>query len=87
MTPADGRDQELVSLLKEQAGRAADVDGCFGAQVCRSREDPATLTVVSRWRDQAAADAYAESSDYQRDRDAAQALLAGPARTETLTPV
>ena len=87
MRPADGREEELVRLLKEQAGRAADIDGCFGAQVCRSREDPGSITVISRWRDAAAADAYADRPEYEQARSAAEPLLTGQAHTETLTPI
>lgn len=84
--PASGRREELISGMKRIAARAAQSEGCFGAQVCTSNEDPNTLVAVSRWRSAEALDAFGRMADSIAERERLTELLAGPADHEHLTP-
>lgn len=57
-TAQDGRFDDLTQATRPFVQLATDADGCFGAQLCTIAEAPDVVAVVSRWRDQAALDAF-----------------------------
>jgi quinol monooxygenase YgiN len=70
-------------LLNGGVGRLREMEGCFGAQVCVSRETPDTIAVISRWASQAAVDQFLQATATLRSE--ADQLAA--ATTEHFTPV
>ena len=61
-----GSEEQFVAASTPALEWLNSQDGCFGAQLCRLREDPGVLAVISRWRDQAALDATLSSPDYRQ---------------------
>jgi quinol monooxygenase YgiN len=59
------RDQ-VLGRLQEGAEAMRQLDGCFGSQICSSRESPDEIVAVSRWASQAALDAFLQQSVSQR---------------------
>ena len=64
--PAQGQRDELLKRLQEGAQQLRDTDGCFGAQICTSRDSPDALVAVSRWASQAAVDRFLSETSSQR---------------------
>ena len=87
--PAPGRQAEVTTLLEEGAKRIREIDGCFGVQVCTSREDPDVLVAVSRWASQSGIDQMLKMMQRGGDLDVSghADLLASPPRSEHLTPI
>lgn len=85
--PAGGKRDELISGMKRIASRAAQAEGCFGAQVCSSSGDPDTLVAVSRWRSAEALEAFGREADSIAERERLTELLAGAGDHEHLTPI
>ncbi len=85
LLPAAGHEAELEDRLRRQVGEISKVPGCFGAQACRSLENPGPLIVVSRWESQSALDGYKGSELLNRIHAEAEGLLSGPPRVEHLT--
>jgi quinol monooxygenase YgiN len=83
--PAAGKRDELIRRLEEGAEGIRQMEGCFGAQICTSREQPEVIVAISRWASQAAVDQFLRESEAQR---AEVARLAGaPPSSEHLTSV
>jgi len=85
LLPAAGHEAELEDRLRRQVGEISKAPGCFGAQACRSLENPGPLIVVSRWESQSALDDYKGSGLFTRIRSESEGLLSGPAEVEHLT--
>jgi quinol monooxygenase YgiN len=85
--PADGRRDEMVAEMRKIAARAAQAEGCFGAQVCVSSSDKDSLVAVSRWKSRQALEKFAGELQSIASRDRLTQLLAGRAQHEHLTPL
>ena len=85
--PATGKRAELLSAMKRMAARAADAEGCFGAQACESDQDPADLIAISRWESAQALHAFSNTAESTAGQEHLKGLLAGPTRRENLRPV
>jgi quinol monooxygenase YgiN len=83
--PASGQREALIRRMLEVAERIRQVEGCFGAQICTSRESPDVIVAVSRWASQAALDQFLQQSESQR-ADVSK-LAATPPATEHLISV
>jgi quinol monooxygenase YgiN len=59
-----GSEEQFLAAVRPAVEWLNSQDGCFGAQLCRLREDPGTFAVISRWRDQSALDAAVDSPEY-----------------------
>lgn len=77
--PAEGRRQELIQHLAEMAVGVRQQDGCFGAQICEPDDQPDAVTVISRWRDEAALGSLREGAGTGMEQ--VSALVAGPPAT------
>lgn len=85
-TNTDSRDQ-VESVAGEIADRARDVQGCFGAQVCRVKENPDELVLISRWESEEALAAAVADPSYRQAASELEAVVAGPLRTENYISV
>jgi len=85
--PAAGKEKAVADGLKTIRDRANAAEGCFGAQVSRSQEDPAVLVVVSRWVDQAALERFRAEPGIVAEQERIRAMLTGPHRPEHLVPI
>jgi quinol monooxygenase YgiN len=85
--PADGKREEMITEMKKIAARAAEADGCFGAQVCVSSSDKESLIAVSRWKSRASLEKFSSEVQSIASRDRLTQLVAGHAQHEHLTPV
>ncbi len=85
--PQTGREAELIEVARRQAELLSSLDGCFGAQVCRSDRNPESITVISRWRDQPSLDAYYGSGDFMRARNEALQLVTEQRSVEHYTSI
>jgi quinol monooxygenase YgiN len=83
--PAPGGRDELVSRLTSGAEGIRQMEGCFGAQICNVREDPAVIVAISRWASQGALDQFLSSTTAQRAEVAA--MTAEPPSTETFVSI
>lgn len=83
--PAPGKREELISTLEDGAEQIAQMEGCFGVQVCTIREAPDEVASISRWASQSALDAFLRTSEPQRG--GVNALASAPPVTEHLTPI
>lgn len=70
-----GREAELIEVARRHAQRLSQREGCFGAQVARSDKRPETISVISRWRDEGALNAYYQSSEFIEERNEALPLV------------
>ncbi len=84
--PAAGKEKEVVDGLKKMRERAAAAEGCFGAQVSRSREDPEVLVFISRWADEAALERFRADPWFVPEQARLRALLS-EAHHEHLIPI
>ena len=41
--PAPGQREALLDVMRRMASKATSAEGCFGAQVCESDQDPEAL--------------------------------------------
>jgi quinol monooxygenase YgiN len=82
--PAAGKRDELIRVLETGAEGIRKLDGCFGAQICASRETPDVIVAISRWASQSAVDAFLEASAAERANLAG--LTAAPPSAEHLVP-
>ena len=85
--PAAGKRDEMIAEMKRIAARAAEADGCFGAQVCMSSSDKDSLIAVSRWRSRDSLEKFSADVQAMASRDKLMQLLDGRAQHEHLTPV
>ena len=85
LLPAAGHEAELEDRLRRQVGEISKAPGCFGAQACRSLENPGPLIVVSRWESQSALNGYKSSELFTRIRSESEGLLSRPPGVEHLT--
>jgi quinol monooxygenase YgiN len=85
--PADGKREEMVTEMKKIAARAAEAEGCFGAQVCVSNADKESLVAVSRWKSRQALEKFSSDVQSIAAREKLTDLLDGRAQHEHLTPV
>ena len=83
----EGQEDQLREAVRGAVDWLAARDGCFGAQVCRLREDPSVLAVVSRWRDQASLDAAIQSDEYRARTVPALQYVDGEPTTQHYTSV
>ena len=84
---APGQREALLDVMRRMASKAAAAEGCFGAQVCESDQDPEALAAVSRWASRAAMEAFASSPAFVEERERFSALLARPSEHEHLRAV
>jgi quinol monooxygenase YgiN len=87
LVPKEGSRDQAESLAGEIADRARDVPGCFGAQVCRVKERPEELALISRWESEAAlADAVADPR-YRQAAGELEGVIGEAIRTENYISV
>jgi quinol monooxygenase YgiN len=79
--PAPGARDQLVALLRQLAQTTAEAEGCYGAQVCDSVEDPNIIVAIARWRDRLSFESFAGQS-LGGMRDSLAPLLAEPIKAE-----
>lgn len=87
MKPKAGEREQVESLLVELRELANGVEGCFGAQVCRIKEDPDAVGTVSRWDNEEAYAKLRANEDYRRITNELVGMLAEPARAESYISV
>src|SRR5437667_11091765 len=85
--PAPGKRADLMAAMKRMATRAADAQGCFGAQACESDQDKEDLIGVSRWESVQALEACTSDAASVAEQEHLPGLVAGQARRENLRPV
>lgn len=85
--PASGKREQLMSAMKRMAQRAAEANGCFGAQACVSDRDQQDLIAVSRWESSDALHTFSNTAASAAEQDQLKGLLAGPAQRENLRPI
>jgi quinol monooxygenase YgiN len=85
--PADGKAGELLIDLKGVRDLADHAPGCFGAQVCRSQEDPEVLVLIARWRDDAAVEQFGRSPELRAALATVDTLLARARQSEHFRPL
>jgi len=73
-----GAEEELEEAERPAVIWLNTLDGCFGAQLCRVKEEPGTFAIISRWRDQAALDAMVNHPEYRERTAPGMGLLDGP---------
>jgi quinol monooxygenase YgiN len=83
--PAPAEREQLLNRLQSGVDGIRQRPGCFGAQVCTVREDPAVAVVISRWASQAALDQFLSETAAQRSE--AAALMPEPPTTETYVSI
>jgi heme oxygenase (mycobilin-producing) len=80
--PADSGD-ELAHRFAARAGAVDDQDGFEGFELLRPTDERTTWLVVTRWRDEAAFQAWVGSSSFQHGhRPAGSAAASGAAGAE-----
>ena len=82
---AQGRRDEVASLLRAVAEAARLAPGCFGAQVTSSNLDGESLILVSRWETAGAMEKFGQSPDFTSLQRQLKDSLAGPPQIEVLT--
>lgn len=85
--PAGGKAGELLIDLQRVRDLADHAPGCFGAQVCRSQEDPEILVLISRWKDDAAVERFGSSPDLRAALARVDPLLARARQVEHFRPL
>jgi quinol monooxygenase YgiN len=60
-----GSEGQFLAAVRPAVDWFGSREGCFGAQLCRQKEDSGTLAVISRWRDQQSLDAALSSAEYR----------------------
>jgi quinol monooxygenase YgiN len=80
-------EEALLAALRKQAEYLSNVDGCFGAQVTRPREEPASLTVIVRWASDQALQQYLQSEQFNQATEELLQLVAGPPEIRTYDSV
>jgi quinol monooxygenase YgiN len=85
--PADGKAGEVLIELRRVRDLTDHAPGCFGAQVCRSQEDPEILVLISRWKDDATAEQFGRSPDLRAALARVDSLLARPRQAEHFRPL
>ncbi len=73
--------------MKRMAARAAEAEGCFGAQACESDQDRNALVAVSRWKSEQAMEAFANRAESITEEEHLNSLLEGSAQRENLKPI
>ncbi len=54
MRPTPGQRERLIARLNGQAEAMRSLPGLFGVQVCEVQEEPGSVALISRWRDEEA---------------------------------
>lgn len=83
--PADGRRDEVASVLHALAGAMRDAPGCFGAQVVSSDRDPEPMILVSRWESAGAMERFGKQPEFTVFQRQLQSSLEGPPEIEVFT--
>jgi quinol monooxygenase YgiN len=52
--PDPGQRDRLLTQLQQLTEAMRSLPGLFGAQICRSQEDPEAVVVISRWENEGA---------------------------------
>lgn len=65
ITVEDDRGDELARRFAARAGAVDDQDGFEGFELLQPTDDRTTWLVITRWRDEAAFDAWVASSSFQ----------------------
>jgi quinol monooxygenase YgiN len=73
-----GSEGSLLEALGKHVEYVSSVDGCFGAQITRAREDPGSLTVIVRWASDEALQQHRQSEQFKQAADRLTQLIAGP---------
>jgi quinol monooxygenase YgiN len=81
-TPGEGRQDDLLRHLHQVQEQASKAPGCFGAQICRSRENPRLLVAISRWENQDALQGFVDGPAMREAMDAATDALTGRPEVE-----
>lgn len=76
--PAPGKRGELLKRLQDGVPQVRDMEGCFGVQICESRESPGELVAVSRWASQSALDLFLREASAEMG-ELAQLMTGAPA--------
>jgi heme-degrading monooxygenase HmoA len=71
ITVPENRGEELARRFAERAGAVDDQDGFEGFELLRPTDDRTTWLVVTRWRDEAAFDAWVTSPAFAHGHRAA----------------
>ena len=82
LTPKDDTREQVESLAQDIANRARDVQGCFGAQVCRIKERPDELAVISRWESEEALASAVASQSYRQALTELESTVGDAIQTE-----
>jgi len=74
----EGKEEMVVSELRDAAARVRNEPGCLGIEVYRSVRDPRLFWLHSRWLDEAAFDKHAELSVTNQFVERVQRLIDHP---------
>lgn len=77
--PADSGD-ELAKRFADRAGAVDDQEGFEGFELLKPTDDRTTWLVVTRWRDEAAFEAWVSSPAFQHGHRSASEREGGPAQ-------
>lgn len=69
---------EAIDLFKEQLNKTRDEEGCISDNLFQLREDPATLYLLIRWKDEESLKKHMEQPYDLEFRNKMDRLLAGP---------
>lgn len=87
LLPKPDSGEQVQSLAEEIAIRAREVQGCFGAQVCRLKERPGELALISRWESEQALASALASADYRKALSELEGLVGEAIETESYISV
>jgi quinol monooxygenase YgiN len=59
-----GKRDEVAGVLKSAAEAARDANGCFGAQVASSDQDPQQVVLIERWQSAEAMDSFHKRPEF-----------------------
>lgn len=85
--PSPGKEDDVMTALRNLRDAADAHPGCFGAQVCRSQEDSGVLVIISRWADRVALERFLASSAVVTGTDRVRELVAEAISAEHFAPV
>ena len=83
--PADGRRDEVASVLNALAEAMRKAPGCFGAQVVLSDRDSEPIILISRWESTDAMARFGQQPDFTVFQRQLQSSLEGPPEIEIFT--
>jgi quinol monooxygenase YgiN len=85
--PTPGKEDDLLTVLRNLRDAADAHPSCFGAQVCSSQEDSGLLVVISRWADRVAVERFRALPTVVTGVERAKELVAEPSSAEHFMPI